>query len=167
MALAIILFLPALAPAYTLTVTASDQVRVGDHLKVLLQVNVQSVGENVTGIGCMVMTLDPYNNTVDGPTTYDSVLNEPPGLKTNAGGKAYYSMPLSWNYPTFANSTVFADCGGAVNQTQFQVLPASQTDQIAGLIFSLKDNGFAWIAAGLVLIFLVIFLGWMIKAAIR
>lgn len=162
---ALLICLVSPAYSFSLNLTVSQEVRVWDQLKVLMILSNTTSTENVTGQACVFYILDENNNTVAGSlVAYDSILNEPPSMKTNAGGRAYYSLGLSNDYSAYDNHTVVADCAGATSQSTFYVLPAAQTDQIANLLFSAKTGGYAWLALGLFLIFVVAAVFWVGKA---
>lgn len=153
--LAVILF-SSLSFSYNLSITASDEVRIGDYLKVMLVLSNTTSSENVSDKGCVVYTLDENNNTVD-LVAYDSLINEPPGLSTNEGGRAYLSLLISNKHAVYNTNTVVGDCAGTINSTSFYVLPYSPTDEASNWLLSLTKSVQGW----LLVFFGVIFLVWL------
>jgi hypothetical protein len=86
--------------------------------------------------------------------TYDSILNEPAGLKTNAGGFAFLNIQITAKYPVDTAYTVNAYCGNETGSSAFIVRSYAPTDVIANFLISIKDNPITWVI-GIILIIAV------------
>jgi len=88
---------------------------------------------------CSVFVYNKYSN-VFFSSIYDSILNEPPSMKTNNGGYAYVEVPLGNNF-ILGNYTVIADCNGIRNSSTVYISPyAAGSDWLFGQLLSIKWN---------------------------
>lgn len=142
----------------TLSIVTSDQVRVGDNLKILIILANTTDNETISNQRCTIYTIDQNNNTVD-LVAYDSLLNEPPSLLTNGLGRAYYSLYISNKYPisnaVSNNTEIHADCGGAITSANFQVLPYNPQDQLFNFLISIRNSPWVYVFGILILLILV------------
>ena len=152
--LIILLFLFNLSYAtLSLTVSTDSSVRIGQTLGV--RINVSATGsDSASGLSCSVFTTQNNLNMID-LFTYDSILNEPAGLKTNAGGYAFLNIPITAKYPVDTSFKAYAYCGSANGYSNFTVLSFTPTDQVANFLISLKESAFGWVILILIILFAV------------
>jgi len=160
LAFMLFLFMFGLVSAVPLiNVTTAGEARIGDSLNVVINMAKSVPADVIANLPCVVYTIDQNNNTID-LIAYDSILNEPPALKTNAGGKAYHTIYITDRYDVFTVHRVFADCGGNVNSTSFSSLPYTPTDQMSNILISLtKDTG-GWLILTIAGFIAIISIAW-------
>jgi hypothetical protein len=145
----------------TVTITADSSAKIGETLgvKILYDVNGTPQADTL----CSVYTTSNGNDMLD-LFTYDSILNEPAGLKTNAGGYGFLNIQITAKYPVDTNYKVYAYCGADSASSDFIVRAYAPTDVIANFLISIKDNPIAWVIGLIVIIAVVILLRMAWKA---
>ena len=147
-----ILFLMFALFGSAMILTADDSARIGQSLGVKIQLETPPLN----AIPCSVYTSSNDKDMLD-LYTYDSILNEPAGLKTNSGGYAFFNIPITTKYPVDTNYKVYAFCGNETSSSTFTVNSYNPNDILFSFIISVKDNPIAWIV-GIIFIIVILIL---------
>jgi hypothetical protein len=143
----------ALMGAATMNVTTDSTARVGQSIGVKIQVD---DGVNPIGnLSCTVYTSSNGRDIID-LYAYEENLNQPPTLKTNAGGYAFINIPIDIKYPVGWTYTTHAYCGNQTGSSTFTTDSFDPSVSLWNAITSLSNNPIAWVIG---IIFLIIIVG--------
>ena len=141
-----------------MVLTADDTARIGQTLGIKIQMETLPINN----IACSIYTTSNDKDMLD-LLTYDSILNEPTGLKSNAAGFAFANIQITAKYPVDSNFKVYAYCGNESSSSSFKVLSFTPTDTLANALISVKDNPIGWI---IIIIVIAVIIG-LIKILLK
>jgi hypothetical protein len=141
----------------TTTLVANSEAYQNSDLMATIHLTTSS-NDTISNLPCTVFVTDDQNATLFW-ASYDSILNEPPSMKTNSGGYAYIKIPITHNFIIYTNNTMTADCDGNRASLLFHVYPTARSnDVIAGWVMDAQNNSSAiiiYIIGGLIALAIV------------